>query len=129
MTPQLAPQRHETEIGDVTVGEREDKVGSVVGVQTDRQGLRRQRDLCPIPPFIQCFDDFWVADLEFADPSQRVADDRALGLQLPVVREVLQLAAAAVVVDVMWTGRGHSPWPRLHDFSQFRACEVAVFLQ
>src|SRR6266704_4936382 len=91
MTPQLAPQRHETEIGDVTVGEREDKVGSVVGVQTDRQGLRRQRDLCPIPPFIQCFDDFWVADLEFADPSQRVANDRALGLQLPVVREVLQL--------------------------------------
>src|SRR5437879_9920543 len=81
-TAQLAPQRHQLEIGDVTIGERKNKIRPIVWGQTDSQSFRLHGDLRSIPPLIEGFDDFRVFDLELPDPAQRIAHNRALGTEL-----------------------------------------------
>src|SRR5437763_9681097 len=99
---ELAPQRHQPEVRDVAVDQREDSPRTVIRVQSDhgRLGramrrlaeaaepgaaggwseaphgpLHRQTDLRSIPPFLHGFDDLRVGHVELADASQRVAHD------------------------------------------------------
>src|SRR5207245_4312237 len=88
--------------------------------------FRFHGDFRPIAPLLQRFNDLGVRQIQLADPPQRITNDRALGTQLTVVCEMLQLAAAAVVVDVMRTRRRDPSWPGLHDFSRLGAREIAV---
>jgi len=126
---QLAPQRHQLEIGDVTIGERKNKVRPIVGVQANSQSLRRHGDLRSVPPLLEGFHDFRVLDLELPDPAQRIAHNRALGTELAFVGDVLELAAAAMIVHVVRTGRRDSCGTRVHDRADLRAREVTVALE
>lgn len=113
----------------MTIGEREDEVRPVVRMETNRLGLRGHRDLGSIPPLFQCFNNLGVREIQFPDAPQRITDDRALGCELAVVRDVLQLAAATVIVHVMRAGRRHPAGPRLDDLADCSARIVAVPLQ
>src|SRR5882762_2738376 len=131
---QLAPQSHELEVRDMTIGEWKNEVRAIVRMEPNclcrpLAPLRRHGDLRAIPPFVESLHDFGVFDLEFAEPPQRIADDRAFGPELLVIRHVLQLATAAVIAHVMRARRRDSPWPGRDDLADIRAREVAMTLE
>src|SRR2546430_10822178 len=142
MRPQLPPQRHEAKVGDVTIDQWEHGDGSVVGVQsyrpaaTDRESFRvrpsdrfhRQAYFRPIPPLLDRLDDLGVADVELGNPPQRIPHDRLLGGELRLVGDVLQLAAAAVILYVVRTGRGDAGGAGSDDLGQLPAGEALVQL-
>src|SRR5438874_12322393 len=130
---ELAPQRHEPEVRDVAVDEREDTTRLIVRVEPDRPGppstaFDRQTYFRPIPPLLDRFDDLRVGDVELADASQGVAHDGLLGGELGVVAQVLQLAAAAAVAHVMGARRRDPGRTGPDDLGQLAAREMFVEL-
>src|SRR5213078_1738908 len=130
---ELAPQRHEPEVRDVAVDEREDTTRLIVRVEPDRPGppstaFDRQTYFRPIPPLLDRFDDLRVGDIELADASQGVAHDGPLGRELRVVAQVLQLAAAAAVTDIVRAGCGDAGSGGADDFGELAAGEMLVEL-
>src|SRR6266699_2012086 len=133
MRPQLPPERHEAEVGDVTIDQREHGGGSVVRMQSHRPrppstALHRQAYFRPIPPLLDRLDDLGVADVELGNPPQRIPHDRLLGGELRLVGDVLQLAAAAVILYVVRTGRGDAGRAGSDDLGQLPAGEALVQL-
>ena len=110
MPPEFAPQRHQLEVRDVAVGKCENLSRMPVGMQSDHGRVRRppdrQTDLLAVPPLVDRLDDFGIGQVEFPDPAQRIPHDGALRGELCLVRQMLQLAPAAVVLG----GGGYNPW-------------------
>src|SRR6266480_2261954 len=134
MTPQRAPERHQPEVRDVTISKRENEVRPVKRVHANRlcrpfAALCRHGDFRAIPPLVETLHDFGVLDLEFAEPPQCLTDDRALGLKLGIVGEMLELTAAAMIADVVRAWWRDSPRAGFDDFADVRAGEVAMALQ
>src|SRR5947207_9942091 len=131
---ELAPQRHEPEVRDVAVDERKDCSRTVIRVQSHRPTVRlsdrfhRETHFRAIPPLLDRFDDLRVGDVELADASQGVAHDGPLGRELRVVAQVLQLAAAAAVTDVVRAGCGDAGSGSADDFGELAAGEMLVEL-
>src|SRR5437016_12821359 len=88
--------------------------------------LHRETDLRPIPPLLDRLDDLGVADVELGNPPQRIAHDRLFGGELRLVGDVLQLAAAAVILYVVRTGRGDAGRAGSDDLGQLPAGEAPV---
>src|SRR5207245_8036869 len=128
-TAQLAPELHQLVIVDVTIGERKNRIRPIVWGQTDSQSFRLHGDLRSIAPLIEGFDDFRVCDLELPDAAQRIAHNRALGTELAFVGDMLELAAAAMIVHVVRARGRDSSGTRPHDRADLRAREVAVALE
>src|SRR5262245_6739057 len=116
----------------MTIGQWKNEIRTIVRMQSDRRPARRSdrlrfhRDLCPIPPFFECFDDFGVLDIQLPDTTQRIADDGALRRQLRLVADMLQLTTAAVIVDVVWAWRLDARGTRLDDLTHLGARKSAV---
>src|SRR3989454_1087058 len=70
--------------------------------------LHRKTDLRSIPPLLDRLDDLGVADVELGDPPQRLLHDRLLGNELRFVGDMLQLAAAAVILHVVGARCGNA---------------------
>jgi hypothetical protein len=83
-----------------------------------------QRELTAIPPWQIARLDIGIGDIPAPDPSQRIADDRSLGLELRAVREVLELAPAASISGVMRTGRFHARGRRCFERDQLSPREA-----
>src|SRR5205809_3856276 len=97
----------------MTVLQIEHRGGTIVRVKPDRPrprstALHRETDLRSIPPLLDRLDDLGVADVELGDPPQRLPHDRLLGNELRFVGDVLQLAAAAVILHVVGARCGNA---------------------
>src|SRR5690349_14034798 len=103
----------------MAVGERKYEIGPIERMQAHYLRLRFHRDLGAIAPFVQRLDDLGVLDVEFANPPQRIPRDRLLRAELCVVREVLQLAAPAVIVRIVRTRWLDSHGTRVEDLAGF----------
>src|SRR3954471_12921671 len=102
----LPPDEHDVFIGDRTIVELKDADRIVVRMEADdpvaaAAALHRERELAAISPLpVAALDRRWL-DRAFADPSQRVANDAPLGLQLELVFEMLNLTTATAVDPVV----------------------------
>src|SRR3989442_565377 len=137
MRPQIPPQRHQPEIRNVAIVEGEHMARAVVRVEPDRTWCARpcarppdrEAEFRPVPPLFHGLDDLGVGDVELADAPERVAHDGPLGCKLGVVRQVLQLAAAAPVLRVVRTRRRDARRPGLEDLGDLPPREPLVDLE
>src|SRR5437867_4239376 len=90
--------------------------------------LHREADLRSIPPLLDRLDDLGFADVELGDPPQRLPHDRLLGNELRFVGDVLQLAAAAVILHVVGARCGNAGRAGGDDLGQLPAGEALVQL-
>src|SRR5256885_6622515 len=90
--------------------------------------LHRETDLRSIPPLLDRLDDLGVADVELGDPPQRLPHDRLLGNELRFVGDMLQLAAAAVILHVVGARCGNAGRAGGDDLGQLPAGEALVQL-
>jgi hypothetical protein len=129
---QFSPQVHQLEIGDVTIGEGKHEVCAIIRVKTDGRmagrpdGLHRHGYFGPVPPLLERLDYVRIIDLQFPDPPQCVPYNRALGGELRIVRDMLELTAAAVIVHVMRARWFDALGTGLQDFPEVGARELAV---
>src|SRR5260370_7177378 len=91
-------------------------------------GVSREGDFGPIAPLRYGFDDGRIRHVELADAAQRVAHDGALGGELTIVAEVLQLAVAAMVLGVVGARRRHAGCARRPALRQLAPRELLVNL-
>src|SRR5438094_8949419 len=102
-------------------------------METDRPpppstALHREADLRSIPPLLDRLADLGVADVALAGPPQRLPPDRLLGSELRFVGDVLQLAAAAVILHVVGARCGNAGRAGRDDLRQLPAGEALVQL-
>src|SRR5437016_13156203 len=90
--------------------------------------LHRETDLRSMPPLLDRLDDLGVADVELGDPPQRLPQDRLLGSELRFISDVLQLAAAAVILHVVGARYGNAGHPGGDDLSQLPGGDSRVQL-
>src|SRR3954462_12207371 len=95
----LAPHVHDALVGDRAIRELKYPHWIVVAMQSDRPlavapATHRERQLLAIAPLLVAGLNFRPIDGSLADARQRVANDAAFRVELRVVPDVLQLAAA-----------------------------------
>src|SRR2546426_902692 len=117
----------------MTVLQVEYRSGAIVLVEAHRprppsSALDRETHLRSIPPLLDRLDNLGVADVELGDPPQRLPHDRLLGSELRFVGDVLQLAAAAMILHVVGARCGNAGRPGGDDLGQLPAGEALVQL-
>ncbi len=103
----VVPERHQLRGRDVAAHEVEDPVGPVERVEPDSLPalVHGEGDLGPILELLAGRNDLGVHQVEPGDAAERIAHEPAAGLALRRRVQVLELAAAAVVVHVVWAAR------------------------
>ena len=127
-TAQAPPQVHEPTVGDVAPLQLENPIGLIQRVQPDAGAIGgdMQRELGPVPPVVRRRDDRGIGNLHPAEAPECLADEAAAGVALSGAIEMLQLAAAAVVANVVRAARRDPVRSRLQRSTDPRTRKTAV---
>jgi hypothetical protein len=108
-TPKSLPQLHQLRDGDVAPLEVEELIGSAIPMQSDLPSIATdvESHLRAVVVRPRCGGDGRVWYFLPCQPAERVADQCTSALQLGLIVEVLGLAPAALVQDVMRAARLH----------------------
>src|SRR6185437_10254403 len=117
----VAPNIDDTLIGDRAVRELENADRVVERMQADHPIVARsgapphgEGQLAAVAPLLLAVHDLRRIHGAFADPGQRVADDRAFGVDLSIVAHVLKLTTAAPI-DAIVIAERFDPVARRHE--------------
>jgi hypothetical protein len=125
------PQFHQGGYGDVAPLEIEDLIGSIVAVEaySTSAGFDVEGKLGAIIIGLLSRNDGGVGHLALGDPAQCVTHERAPAGQLSLIVHVLQLAAAAFVMDIMRATGLHPMRRGLHHPGEPSSGKPLVFPQ
>src|SRR5204863_766352 len=108
----LSPDLHHRVIGDRTIRQLKNADWIVVWMQSNHPivaaSTKGERQLAAVPPLLLAAHNVRKLNGAFADACEGVADDATFRLELRLILDVLQLAAAAFVDPVMVTERLHA---------------------